>query len=315
MPEHPDTLILGCGRQARLGFALGDRAMEQQELHRKIYARIEELPTLPAVIPKLLSLIDDPRSSAGDVTEIISHDPSLTAKLLKVANSAYYGFPAKISSLRHAVALLGFNLVKSLAVSIGVIKVFPRGRQSEYFSASGLWLHSLVVATAMQELGRCCSRDEKHDYLFIVGLLHDLGKVVLDQFFPELFNEVLEKANAREHVKLHQVEREVIGIDHCEVSAMLLTRWKFPPQIVQPIAWHHRQQLPAEVNQVDVALLRLANVLAQELGLGKDGNSMPNPGRPGDLELIGAGKEDLLDVKAILQEKQDDIEAFFTALA
>jgi len=290
--------------------------MEQQDLHRKIYARIEELPTLPAVIPKLLSLIDDPRSSAGDVTEIISRDPSLTAKLLKVANSAYYGFPAKISDLRHAVALLGFNLVKSLAVSIGVIKNFPRGKQSEYFSASGLWLHSLVVATAMQELERrFCPRDENHDYLFIVGLLHDLGKVVLDQFFPELFSEVLEKANAGEHVKLHQVEREIIGIDHCEVSAMLLTRWKFPPKIVQPIAWLHRQMLPTEVNQVDVVLLRLANVLAQELGLGKDGNSMPNPGRPGDLERLGAGEEDLLAVKAILQEKQDDIEAFFTALA
>ncbi len=289
--------------------------MEQQELHRKIYARIEELPTLPAVIPKLLSLIDDPRSSAGDVTEIISRDPSLTAKLLKVANSAYYGFPAKISDLRHAVALLGFNLVKSLAVSIGVIKNFPRGKQSAYFSASGLWLHSLVVATAMQELERrFCPRDENHDYLFIVGLLHDLGKVVLDQFFPELFSEVLEKANAGEHVKLHQVEREIIGIDHCEVSAMLLTRWKFPPKIVQPIAWLHRQMLPTEVNQVDVVLLRLANVLAQELGLGKDGNSAPNPGRPGDLERLGAGEKDLLAVKASLQEKQDDIEAFFAAL-
>jgi len=214
--------------------------MEKQKLHQKIYAKIEELPTLPAVIPKLLSLMDNPKSSAADVTDIISHDPALTAKLLKVANSAYYGFPAKISDLKHAVALLGFNLVKSLAISIGVIKNLPRGKQSAYFSASGLWLHSLVVATVMQDMGRrFYSRNDNHDYLFIIGLLHDLGKVVLDQFFPESFNEVLEKANAGEHVKLHQVEREVIGIDHCEVSAMLLTRWKFPPKIVQPIAGHH----------------------------------------------------------------------------
>ncbi len=289
--------------------------MEKQKLHQKIYAKIEELPTLPAVIPKLLSLMDNPKSSAADVTEIISHDPALTAKLLKVANSAYYGFPAKISDLKHAVALLGFNLVKSLAISIGVIKNLPRGKQSAYFSASGLWLHSLVVATVMQDMGRrFYSRNDNHDYLFIIGLLHDLGKVVLDQFFPESFNEVLEKANAGEHVKLHQVEREVIGIDHCEVSAMLLTRWKFPPKIVQPIAGHHRQEVLAGDSQKDAVLLRIANVIAQEFGLGKDGNSRPNPLRPGDLEFIGAGEEDLLAIKTSLEEKQGDIEAFFAAL-
>lgn len=289
--------------------------MEKQELHRKIYARIEELPTLPAVIPRLLRLMDDPKTSAADVTEVISHDPAMTAKLLKVANSAYYGFPAKISDLQHAVALLGFNLVKSLAISIGVIKNFPRGKQSAYFSASGLWLHSLVVATIMQDMGRrFYSRDGNHDYLFIIGLLHDLGKVVLDQFFPELFNEVLEKANAGEHIKLHRIEREIIGIDHCEVSAMLLTRWKFPPKIVQPIAGHHRHDVLPGESQKDVVLLRIANVIAQGLGLGEDGNSMPNPLRPGDLESLGANESDLQAIKAGLQEKKSDIEAFFAAL-
>ncbi|MCK4378166.1 MAG: HDOD domain-containing protein [Deltaproteobacteria bacterium] len=289
--------------------------MEKRELHQKIYAKIEELPTLPVVLIKLLSLIDDPRSNATSVTELISRDPSLTAKLLKVANSAYYGFPAKISDLKHAVALLGFNMVKSLAVSIGIIKIFPRGKQSEYFSAPGLWLHSLLVATAIQELRRCfCPRDEDLNHLFVVGLLHDLGKVVFDQFFPELFTEVLEKANIGEHVKLHWIEREIIGIDHCEVSAILLTRWKFPPKIVQPIAWHHRQEVLAGNRQRDTVLLRIANVIAQELGLGKDGNAEPNPLRPGDLEFIGASEEDLLAIKTSLQEKQGDIEAFFAAL-
>jgi putative nucleotidyltransferase with HDIG domain len=289
--------------------------MEKQELHQKIYAKIDELPTLPAVIPKLLSLMDNPKSSAEDVTEIISHDPALTAKLLKVANSAYYGFPAKISDLKHAVALLGFNMVKSLTISISVIKNLPPGKQSAYFSAAGLWLHSLVVATVMQDMGRrFYPQDDNHNYLFIIGLLHDLGKVVLDQFFPEPFNKVLEKANAGEHVKLHQVELEIIGIDHCEVSAMLLTRWKFPQKIVQTIAGHHRQEVLAGGSQKDAVLLRIANVVAQEFGLGKDGNSKPNPLRTGDLEFIGASEEDLLAIKTILEEKQGEIESFFAAL-
>jgi len=163
--------------------------------------------------------------------------------------------------------------------------------------------------------GRCfCPRDEDLNHLFVVGLLHDLGKVVFDQFFPELFTEVLEKANIGEHVKLHWIEQEIIGIDHCEVSAMLLTRWKFPPKIVQPIAWHHRQEVLPGASQKYVVLLRIANVIAQELGLGKDGNALPNPLRPGDLEFIGAGEEDLPAIKTILQEKQGDIEAFFAAL-
>ncbi|MBN2331728.1 MAG: HDOD domain-containing protein [Deltaproteobacteria bacterium] len=290
--------------------------MEAGELYQKIYARIEELPTLPAVVPKLLELMQNPNTNAADLTAVISRDPALAAKVLKVANSAYYGFPQKIADVKHAVALLGFNMVKSLAISIGIIKSLPRGRRpSPYFSAAGLWLHSLAVATAMQELGRRFAGADDREYLFIVGLLHDLGKVVLDQFFPELFQEVLERANVGQQSKLHLVEREIIGIDHCEVSAMLLTRWKFPAKIVQPVAGHHQPQLASGASVVDVTLLRIANVLAQELGIGKEGNSIAGQIRPGDLEAVSADEGAVGQVRSFLFNKQEELEAFFAALA
>ncbi len=290
--------------------------MDKQGLHKKIYARIEELPMLPVVVPRLLSLANNPQSSAGEMIGIIAHDPALTSKLLKVANSAYYGFPQKISDIELAVALLGYNQLKALVLSIGVIKNFPYRKQAENFSESGLWVHSLSVATVMQDMGRrFYRRDSSHDYLFIIGLLHDLGKIVLDQFFPDLFNEALERANASEHVKLHQAEWEIIGIDHSEVAAMLLTRWKFPPKIVQPVAGHHRVEGLAGESREDVALLRIASVIAQESGLGEDGNAAPSSMHPDDMEIIGVAEDDVAAMKTGLQAKREEIESFIAALA
>ncbi|MCK4816687.1 HDOD domain-containing protein, partial [bacterium] len=216
--------------------------MEKDELRAKIYSKIDELPTLPTVIPKLLSLMDGSKSNAADVTEAISRDPSLTSKILKVSNSAYYGFPQGISSLERAVALLGFNMIKSLALSMGVLSSLPSGSKFPHFSQEGLWIHSLAVATAMKELGQRFGAGDDRDYLFIIGLLHDIGKVVLDQFFGELFQQALEEAQNLEKARLYMAERKVIGFDHGEVGAMLLKRWMFPDMIVNPIAVHHQTE-------------------------------------------------------------------------
>ncbi|MBW1645118.1 MAG: HDOD domain-containing protein [Deltaproteobacteria bacterium] len=285
----------------------------RQALHEEIYARIEELPTLPAVIPRLLALLEDPRSDAAAVTGVIAHDPALTAKILKVANSAYYGFSRQIESLQHAVALLGFNMVKSLAISIGVIKSLPGGPPSEHFSAAGLWLHSLAVAVGMQELSRQLAGAADRDYLFIIGLLHDLGKVVLDQFFPELFRQVLAKVEQQEGARLHEIERQLIGIDHSEVGAMLLNRWRFPARIVAPVAALHRRPAGG-VDPVDVALLRLANRLAQEIACGQDGNRVPNRLVVEDLEVVGLDEAALARVRERLQARREELEAFLAAL-
>ncbi len=164
--------------------------MDKEALHATLYSGIDEIPTLPALVPQLLSLIEEDLAGAEDIAVAIRRDPAMTAKILKVANSAYYGFSQKISGMDQAVPLLGLNMVKSLALSIGVVRALPSESASPHFSQEGLWIHSLAVATAIQELSRRLTHaPDGGDHYFIIGLLHDTGKVVLDQFFGDGFHQ------------------------------------------------------------------------------------------------------------------------------
>lgn len=287
--------------------------MQKAELQEKIYSQIEELPTLPAIIPKLLSLIKDPKSSALDLTVAISKDPALTSKILKVANSAYYGFQQKISELDRAVTLLGFNMVKTLALSISVIKVLPNVKKSAYFSQEGLWFHSLGVATAITELGRKYVKVKDTESLFIIGLLHDIGKVVFDQFFHDDFHLALEKANI-DGLKLHEAEKELIGIDHCEAGAMLLKRWNFPQKVVFAVMYHHRDDLPENADPRYGAMLRMANALVQEQQMGKEGNSVSNEIRVSDIDLLAIDSGDIENMRKYMAENRESIYNFYSSM-
>jgi putative nucleotidyltransferase with HDIG domain len=287
--------------------------MEKEELRKTIYSKIDEIPTLPAVVPKLLRLIENEKSNADDIANAISSDPALTSKILKVANSAYYGFAQEISSLDKAVPLLGFNMVKSLALSIGVIRSLPSQKGSSRFSRQGLWTHSLTVATAMEKLG---SRLRKGDdgYLFVIGLLHDIGKIVLDQFFCDLFQRVLEEADDLAVYELYLAERTIIGFDHGEVGSMLLTRWKFPTAISDPIAIHHQREVPEGINAYDITMLRIADALALEPDPGEEGDA-PTPDISGsDLTFLGIEESDLEDIRTYLHDARDGINDFFSAM-
>lgn len=287
--------------------------MDIKELQEKIYSKIDELPTLPVVVPRLLELMEDKKSSAADITAIISNDPALVSKIMKVANSAYYGFPQQISDLERAVPLLGFNMVRSLALSLGVVNTLPDTGNSKYFSQQGLWFHSLAVATIMKEMGGFLGQQQA-GYQFIIGLLHDIGKLVFDQFFHEAFQEVLTTANAGEPRKLHEVEKEMIGIDHNEVSAMLLKRWKFPSEIINPIFDLHHDKPGAETSHFDRALLKVANSIAQEMKFGLEGNSTSNPVSEGDIAILMITPKKLDEIREKIEQKRDGITAFLNAL-
>lgn len=289
--------------------------MEKNALREKIYSRIDELPTLPAMLPKLLNLMESNRTSASDVTDVISHDPALASKILKVANSAYYGFSQKITSLEKAVPLLGFNMVRSLALSIGIIHNLPSGKKLPHFSHEGLWLHSLAVAILMQGFRKKAEKEDERDYLFVVGLLHDIGKIILNHFFSELFQKALEEARSQADTGLYMAERRVIGLDHGEVGAMLLARWRLPTAITNPIDVHHQTEIPEGTRPDDVAMLRIADALAQELELGETGNPVSPKLPEAEIEVLEVTEKELEDMKAHLHSIEDGIHAFFGAMS
>ena len=288
--------------------------MHKEELRTTVYSRIEELPTLPSALPRLMHLMEDDMVSAARVADIIAGDPALTSKILKAANSAYYGFPQKIDTLERAIALLGFNMVRSLAMSIGIMHSLPSIPPCSHFSEEGLWTHSLAVARAMECLAKQARAGGSGNHIFLVGLLHDIGKVVLIEFFRESFLQALEEAQRPETALLHIAERAILGFDHGEAGAMLLTRWKIPPVIAGPIGVHHRRDFPEGMNEADVALLRISNALCQGLDLGEGGSLTPIEIPREEMKVLGIGEEELLHVKGHLEESREAIKGFFTAL-
>ena len=289
--------------------------MEKDELRSKIYSKIDEIPTLPVVIPKLLTLMESDKTNAADISDLISRDPALASKILKVANSAYYGFSKGISSLEKAVPLLGFNMVRSLALSIGVLRSLPAGKKSTHFSQQDLWIHSLAAATVMKELGKRYRKADDREYLFIIGLLHDIGKIVLNHFFGELFHRALKEFHNLGNIELHQAETREIGVDHGEVGAMLLTRWKFPDKICNAIAVHHRSEIPKGTNYEDVAMLRIADVLAHELSLEEIENPMPPKIHNTDLKILEMDENQLGVIRDDLVDLKDGIYDFYRSMS
>ena len=286
--------------------------MDAEELRQALYSRVDELPTLPTVVPRLLTLMERPDTGAAEVTEAVSSDQALTSKLLKAANSAYYGFSREIVSVESAVALLGFRMVKSLALSIGVMRSFEIGADVPGYSHEGMWIHSLAVATALQELARRAGRGEVEHH-FVLGLLHDIGKVVLVHFFAEQFSQAVQAARAGESDYI-SAERAVFGCDHGEVGALLLSRWRFPREICNPIAAHHGSAMPEGTDARDVAALCVADALVKAIPLGGAGFPAPSDDLAANLEAIGLSAEGYEEMKEFLRGKEDEIRAFSAAV-
>ncbi len=286
--------------------------MDKHQFRKLIYTQVDQLPTLPAALPRLLALMGDRNAGAGQIVEAISTDPALTSKILQAANSAYYGFSKTIANLERAVPLLGLNMVKSLALTMGVLRSLPAGRDDLHFSSHGLWTHSLAVATAVNELGKRLRLET--EYLFTLGLLHDVGKVVLFHYFPEMYIEVLEEAVKRQGEDLALVEREVMGLDHGEVGQLLLKRWKFPDLIAGPIGVHHHDHIPDRVDEVDVALLQAADHAALASGVGAAGNPRVIPLPESVFQTLEIRPEQVEELVQFMKGKAEEITALYHAM-
>jgi len=288
--------------------------MNEDRIVQRIYSKIEEIPTLSPILQKIISTVEDSSSDARDLTDIITNDISLTSKILKVSNSAYYGFQQKIGSLDRAVVLLGFNMIKSLAMSVGIIKTLPVQSKGSYFSRERLWIHSLAVATVMKHLAETTGRKEDGDALFVAGLLHDIGKVVLDQFFAEEYQQILEETGCLESLSVCEAEIKHFAMDHGDIGSILLKRWNFPSAICDLVAMDHKSDVPENVNAADVAMLHIADILSKEAGMGVSESITSTEILESDLEALGVNKSDIDSCRDYLTDAKDGIYSFYSSL-
>ncbi len=231
---------------------------------------IDDLPTLPSVVTDLKQKLQDDMTDALDIARIIESDPSLAAKTLKAVNSAYYGFSSDVSSLPEAVARLGFNRISELCTTLAVIKLFEGG--SKQLDHKQFWKHCLTVAFATRVIVRTVglSGDVTEDEAYVAGLLHDIGTLVLDQFFPEEYAQTREES-AKDGTPLADTERRVLGIDHGGIGSQMLRRWDLPESIVVAVSCHHRPENAQGDFHTLVQAVRLSEYVVARLGLDDKG--------------------------------------------
>jgi len=237
--------------------------MDEQQILAKL-DRIKEIPTLPTIVFELNKYLRDPDTSIKTVCDTIEKDQAIALKILKLVNSAFYGFKSKISDLRNAVVLLGYNAVRNAIVSISVINSFPKRVKLIDFDISQFWKHSLAVAVTSKNIAQL-SRKESPDNCFVGGLLHDAGKVILAQYFPNLFETVWSTLQ-NEHLTFYEAEQKSLPIDHAKIGAHLAAKWQLPQGLIEAIRWHHDFQ-PQSKSANFVQNIYLANFIVNAYDL------------------------------------------------
>jgi putative nucleotidyltransferase with HDIG domain len=207
------------------------------DLNRKISDAVEKMPAFPKSVQKILELTRNINCQPKELVSVIETDPVMTVKILKVLNSAYYNWPNKITSINRSVVYLGINTIKNLALSIAAIGVLPRENKAG-FDIHGYLLHSLTVAGVAKLLGIKAGAGTDPMDCHIAGLLHDFGKVVFAQFMSEEWLAAMALGRERA-LPLYLAEREIIGVDHAVVGALLAEKWQFPKSLADSIRFHH----------------------------------------------------------------------------
>lgn len=269
---------------------------------KQLASEVENLFSLPEIYFQVKKTIDDPKSAIEDVADIISQDPNISARILKIVNSSFFGFATEIESIQRAISIMGLAQLHDLVLAISSTKAF-RGINNNLVNMKGFWLHSVYCAAIAKSLARKCNIVDS-ERLFVSGILHDIGHLVIYTKLSAHAEALLQRAKT-EHRPLEQLEREIFGFDYAEVGGELLKLWKLPACLYQTV--HHHTQLPPE-NQfvLDAAIIHIANIAVLQEESKKTGFVPPNF-NPLSFQLTEISEEDLQELKLEAKKNMADI--------
>ncbi|MCB0882569.1 MAG: HDOD domain-containing protein [Thermoleophilia bacterium] len=257
----------------------------------EIAASLAELPPLPTSISEVIAACDDQDMSVGQLSQIILRDQNLTANILKLSNSAFYGHARTVTTITEAVVLLGFSAIKSLAISSHTARLLNRPLPGYGLESGDLWKHSLASAFCARRLAV-----EVHlapvEQAFVAGLLHDIGKLVLATHMADVFEEMGAEARER-RVPFHLVEAEVLGFDHAELGARVAAQWSFPPELEESIRFHHDPD-QATLKPKLAHVVHLADVMCMTFGVGLGIDGLAYEAHPTTIEVLGLDRDGVL---------------------
>jgi len=273
----------------------------KNERYRRFIEQIDSLPSLPSIVSRLIQVVNSPDTSADDAAKLIQKDPALTTKMLRLANSAFYGIPRSISSVSSAVVILGFNTIRSLVLSASVMKMFS-GSKKPAFDKDRFWKHSIVCALAAKTIVRQFINVRMMDpeSAFCAGILHDIGKLIFSEFAGDDYQEVCAFARSN-NLSLLEAERRMLGIGHSDIGRILADKWALPLDLEYALVFHHEPKNADNLLDL-VTTVHIADVLTHQAGLGLwDGEITPPEWDQGS-SVLRFGENDREHILALLSD-------------
>jgi putative nucleotidyltransferase with HDIG domain len=249
--------------------------MEENKRKLILMNYINKMPSLPTTVAKILEICNNPMTSPADLNKVISLDPVLMGKVMKLINSAYYGLSQEITSLVRAIIMLGINTVKNLALSTAVLSTIGKKSDFQTLNMEGFWRHSLCVGVTAKLIAKARKVDTKTlEEYFIAGLLHDIGKIPLNAKLAEDFIQAMASSDMN-HLPLFVSEQKIIGIDHTDVGRMILQTWKLSENIIEAVTNHHAYKTYEGKYKDLVYTIAMANYFASCYEIGFSGDRYP----------------------------------------
>jgi len=251
----------------------GEKSQTNGSISDKILEKISAFPSMPKAGIKLRALLSEKDASVDQIEKILRHDPGLAANIFRLANSPFFGMPSKVTSLKQAVVLLGFDRLSKIAVAASANKIMSAAVEGYGLSPGDLWLHSIAVSTTAEALAKNRKLDSNHDF-YTPALLHDLGKLALGQFVKakqEKIDSLIEIG-----VPVVFAEKEVLKTDHADIGARILIKWSFPDDIIRAVRWHHNPD-GLEKTSLYADIVYLANLMCQSKNGGSDDQEFNRP--------------------------------------
>jgi putative nucleotidyltransferase with HDIG domain len=272
---------------------------------------VRYLPPAPRIVPELMRLLKQADVDSSKVVKLISFDPSLTANVLRICNSAYFGASTPTSDLQEAVTRLGFQQVYQLVAAAMGARMLGSAQTGYGLDEGELWKHSVAVAVTAQVMARKLSDDD--NVVFTAALLHDIGKIVLARALESVYPKLVRETEINQQ-SLLESERKLLGVQHAEVGARLLERWKFPPNIVSAV-WFHHAPKGAGRHQRLAAYIYVADMVAHFMGFGYGYLAFALRGRADALTILGLTSESIPQIQMEAFDEMHRVEALFTIAA
>lgn len=275
---------------------------------QKAMGRLTEISSLPEITTHIVEVVEDPKSTAQDMHDIVKNDPALAAKILKVVNSAFYGLPSQVSSLDRAIVLLGLSAVKNIALAASLSRLFRPGNISARFAARDLWTHCIATGVCARMLAQAGFGHAEE--AFVAGLVHDMGLLIEYQLFPEQLRAVVEEAE-NGSANFCALETAHLGADHQAFGEFQAVKWKFPAGLRYAIAYHHRdEQLKPELQRF-ITAVRVADTICCQNEIGFFLTALQQEISDDMLEIIGVSEDQVGELLESLPDRIAEAEAIF----